>query len=585
MKSVREIVVLGSILLAACVAAEARAELKPANITWSPLVGWYFYDSKDNLDNGPVIGLGAGYDLTKEWGAEAALFYVNSDVDPTGANADSTLLRFDGVYNFSLDPKIIDPKIVPYLSAGLGAIHNASGAGSSGTDPFINYGGGVKYVLADNLALRADIRHLLVFDSSRNNYMFSLGVVYRFGGAAKEVTDSDGDSVRDSLDACPDTPKGLSVDAAGCPLDADGDGVYDSVDKCPDTPKAVRVEKDGCPLDSDGDGVYDYLDKCPHTAKGVKVDETGCAPFFADSDGDGVLDNEDRCPKTEAGVKVDKNGCPPDSDGDGVPDFFDKCPDTPKNVRVDEEGCPLDKDGDGVPDYLDKCLRTEPAIKVDKNGCPLDSDGDGVIDSSDKCPDTLKGLIVDEVGCPVDADSDGVPDYLDKCPDTPHGSKVDKNGCPQDSDGDGVIDSLDKCPDTPKGAKVDEQGCNIKLLQPVSMLIKIEFDVSKDVVKAQYHDSLVEVATFMKSYPDASAVIEGHTDDSGSSEKNSELSQRRADSVVRYLIDKLGIKANRLKAIGYGESRPVASNMTAAGKAQNRRVVATISGTTLVDKK
>jgi len=67
--------------------------------------------------------------------------------------------------------------------------------------------------------------------------------------------DSDGDGVPDRLDKCPDTPKGVAVDADGCPPDSDGDGVPDYLDKCPNTPTGVQVDADGCPLDSDGDGV------------------------------------------------------------------------------------------------------------------------------------------------------------------------------------------------------------------------------------------------------------------------------------------------------------------------------------------
>jgi OmpA-OmpF porin, OOP family len=58
--------------------------------------------------------------------------------------------------------------------------------------------------------------------------------------------------------------------------DSDGDGVPDDRDKCPDTPRGVSVDADGCPIDSDGDGVPDYLDKCPRTPKGVEVDANGC---------------------------------------------------------------------------------------------------------------------------------------------------------------------------------------------------------------------------------------------------------------------------------------------------------------------
>jgi len=91
-----------------------------------------------------------------------------------------------------------------------------------------------------------------------------------------EYSDSDGDGVPDWSDKCPGTPKGVKVDANGCPLDSDGDGVLDYKDKCPNTPKGVKVDAVGCPLDSDGDGVPDYLDKCPGTIKGAPVNSVGC---------------------------------------------------------------------------------------------------------------------------------------------------------------------------------------------------------------------------------------------------------------------------------------------------------------------
>jgi OOP family OmpA-OmpF porin len=119
--------------------------------------------------------------------------------------------------------------------------------------------------------------------------------------------DADGDGVPDHLDECPDTPKGVGVDAAGCPIDSDGDGVPDYLDKCPGTPQGVRVDASGCPIDSDGDGVPDDIDKCPGTPKGVKVDASGCP---VDSDGDGVSDHLDKCPGTPKGVPVDATGCP-----------------------------------------------------------------------------------------------------------------------------------------------------------------------------------------------------------------------------------------------------------------------------------
>jgi len=89
--------------------------------------------------------------------------------------------------------------------------------------------------------------------------------------------------------------------------DSDGDGILDSLDRCPNTPKGVKINKNGCPLDSDKDGVLDYQDSCPNTPSGVSVDGKGCP---LDSDKDGVADYKDNCSKTPLGLKVDINGCP-----------------------------------------------------------------------------------------------------------------------------------------------------------------------------------------------------------------------------------------------------------------------------------
>jgi len=360
--------------------------------------------------------------------------------------------------------------------------------------------------------------------------------------------------------------------------DADKDGVIDSRDKCPNTPFGVLVDKKGCPLDTDGDGVPDYLDKCPNTPPEAysSIDEHGCP---IDSDGDGIPDYLDKCPNTPTGAKVDSIGCPLDSDGDGVPDYLDKCPNTPVGAKVDSIGCPLDTDGDGVPDYLDKCPDTPKEAKgmVDKNGCLLDSDGDGVPDYLDLCPNTppeAKGF-VDKNGCMLDTDGDGVPDYLDKCPDTPIEArgKVDENGCPRDTDGDGIPDYLDKCP-TIAGV-AENSGCpGIK--KEVRTLFKkalqgIQFETGKDKIKPKSYPILNQIATVLSANPTYLIEICGHTDNVGNSKSNQLLSQNRAESVRKYLINK-GIDQKRMKATGYGDMRPVSTNDTPVGRSLNRRV-------------
>jgi len=253
-----------------------------------------------------------------------------------------------------------------------------------------------------------------------------------------------------------------------------------------------------------------------------------------------------------------------DSDGDGVLDDVDKCPGTPPGVKVDINGCPLDSDGDGVPDHKDKCPGTLPGVKVDINGCPLDSDGDGVPDHRDKCPGTPPGVKVDINGCPLDSDGDGVPDHKDKCPNTPAGVKVDTSGCPLDSDGDGVYDYLDKCPGTPKGATVNERGC-------WAFGGNVFFDVDKWNIKPEAYSLVSEAANILKENPEMRIEIQGHTDSTGPEAYNQTLSEKRANAIMEYLVNK-GIDSGRLEVKGYGESDPIGSNETAEGRQKNRRV-------------
>lgn len=181
---------------------------------------------------------------------------------------------------------------------------------------------------------------------------------------------------------------------------------------------------------------------------------------------------------------------------------------------------------------------------------------------------------------PVDSDGDGVVDGSDRCPNTPAGVQVDARGCPLDSDGDGVPDHRDDCPGTPAGARVDERGCEVKVEKPVSFNLTVQFALNSAEITGVGMQEMFNLLRFLREYPSTRAVIEGHTDSSGATEYNQGLSERRAQAVVQAITNS-GIAENRLTARGYGESRPIASNDTAEGRAQNRRVTVVVSGTTM----
>jgi OOP family OmpA-OmpF porin len=152
---------------------------------------------------------------------------------------------------------------------------------------------------------------------------------------------------------------------------------------------------------------------------------------------------------------------------------------------------------------------------------------------------------------------------------------------PKDSDGDGVIDDLDKCPGTLAGITVDKNGCPVPLKEKVSIDLKVEFDFDKAEIKSVYNEHLQKVANFLITYPEASSVIEGHTDSTGTDEYNLKLSQKRTENVKQYLINNFGINQSRLTSEGFGESKPIADNKTKEGRQKNRRVTAVISATAI----
>ncbi len=311
----------------------------------------------------------------------------------------------------------------------------------------------------------------------------------------------------------------------------------------------------------------------------VKIEET-------DKDGDSVLDKDDLCPNLPG--PVENKGCPLDArkdrDGDGIVDANDRCVDQPedKDGFQDDDGCPdPDNDADGLLDSADKCPNE--AGPINNFGCPItDKDGDGINDSKDACPNEPedKDGFKDDDGCPdLDNDNDGIADAQDKCPleaEDKDGYQ-DDDGCPDlDNDGDGINDDKDECPNQPGIAEL--KGCPKKYTMVTVLADRIEIKKqikfatgSAKIIGAESTQILKDVAQALTDTPRIKKVrIEGHTDSVGDDVANLKLSQGRANSVMAALL-KLKIDPSRMEAVGYGEAKPIASNSTAAGRAENRR--------------
>jgi outer membrane protein OmpA-like peptidoglycan-associated protein len=258
--------------------------------------------------------------------------------------------------------------------------------------------------------------------------------------------------------------------------------------------------------------------------------------FHGDRDGDGFLDHEDGCPDEPEDFDglADDDGCPEvDADEDGVPDVDDACPETPEDLDdfVDHDGCPdPDNDQDGIADVDD--------------ACPLD-------------PEDLDGFD-DEDGCPEeDSDQDGIVDAEDECPDekeTINGFE-DEDGCPDEGEPQVEVTS-----------------------EKVTISSKVNFAFDSAEISPDSHALLNQVALTIKANPQLRHIrVEGHTDERGPEAYNRQLSQARAESVMRYLV-KRGVSPDRLEAVGYGESVPLVPGTGEAAWARNRRVEFTILG-------
>jgi len=290
-----------------------------------------------------------------------------------------------------------------------------------------------------------------------------------------------------------------------------------------------------------------------------------------------------------------------DRDGDGLLDDVDQCPDDPedKDEFEDEDGCPdPDNDQDGILDPVDAC-QLDPEDKddfEDMDGCPdPDNDKDGLLDPDDKCPNEPENRnnYQDSDGCPddiPDTDGDGLLDPDDKCPQNPEDkdSFQDEDGCPDpDNDADGILDVNDQCPLQPETINgfEDGDGCPDERPTPqlvvvtkekIEILQKVFFFTNKSTIKRESYPVLDQVAEVLIGNPNIARIrVEGHTDSRGRDAYNMKLSQGRADSVRAYLIKK-GVQPDRLDAMGYGETTPIAENNTSEGRAENRRVEFTI---------
>jgi OOP family OmpA-OmpF porin len=228
MKNLHFLVLFVMTLVMAFVPGTPQAAVRPDTLNLTPFGGYYFFEGKQRFKDRPVFGLAAGYNFTERWGMEGVASYINGEVDEGPEDTvDIYSVSLDALYHFQPNRPL-----VPYMAVGIGWMgFYPGGSGNSETRGRFNYGLGLKYFVTDDVALRADVRHILTDgdmdknDKIYNNLSCTFGVTFQLGpfdsrGRSSKkpaaTWDTDGDGVPDQFDRCPNTQPGLNVDGFGC---------------------------------------------------------------------------------------------------------------------------------------------------------------------------------------------------------------------------------------------------------------------------------------------------------------------------------------------------------------------------------
>lgn len=429
----------------------------------SPFVGGFMFDEDPEDDqpfkkNEVVYGLRLGYDFTDHFATEAVFQFMEAEHKPTTRSAPAYAYRLDLLYNFM--PRSV---VVPYLAMGGGLQQiRYRTAGRTSTDGTFNLGGGVKYFVTDDIALRLDVRHVLDFTDSHidkniaQNWDYSAGVSFLFGGRKAAVAEYQPAA----------EPVAEPAPAAEAPLEP--------IPAAEPTP-----------------GHYKY---CITLQGEFDIDQALIRPEYREEIAQ-VGDFMKKYPTTTAVIE-------------GHTD----------NVGTYNHNMDLSqRRAEAVVNYL-----------VEKYGI-------------ERTRLTAKGYGFTR---PIADNS------------TDEGKQKNRR-----------MEAIIDC------------AFDVQQIQPperLCMSLVIDFDSGKAEVKPQYRGEIAKVADYMKQYPTTTAVIEGHTDNVGDPDANFKLSQQRAENVVNYMVNNLGIDRSRLSAKGYGNTRRISYNDTAEGRQKNRRINAVI---------
>lgn len=460
----------------------AHAEILAGSVELSPFVGFNAFENRQNLHDMPVYGGRVGYNFTNQLGVEWTGEYIRSYVNdknqtfnregqftsPTdGVNV--TMYHLDLLYHF-----LPQGKFNPFVTAGYGAAFYSPSINSKNMSD-VDFGVGVKYWVADNIALRLDVRDNLIVDDQISNIETTAGIVFRFGGKRAAAPTS---VVMNESSPTPTPAPTPAPPAVVAETHLKTEDVVTPVVQVPASEPTPEKMKYCISLNIE----YD-------------INKSDIRPQYRD--------------------EVARVG-----------DFLNKYPTTSAVI----EG------------YSDE-------VGTDAYNMQL----------SQRRAESVVQYLVDNFGIvPTRLSARG---YGKSRP-------IADNGTDAGKQKNRHIDAIIDCAlDVKDLAPLPERLC---------MTLKVEFAADSAEIDPRYFGEVTKVGEYMKKYPTTTAVIEGHTDSVGDADFNLKLSQRRAESVVNFLVGKFGIERSRLTAKGYGSTRRVAYNNTAAGRQKNRRINAII---------
>lgn len=483
---------LGTFVVAAGMVAglstSALAGVTPEKFSISPYLGGYVFDRAQNYKTSAFTAGGKlGFDLTKHFGIDLGIGAILADTkDPNSQDATVAKYGLDLLYHL-----LPDSRFVPYLAAGFGGINLGTESNGQATSRgAFDYGIGARYYLNDDIALRADLRHIILSAGQvRNNLEYTAGISFFFDGRCCEEAKP--------VAVAPPPPAPEPPKPAPAPVVIAPTATIAAV-------PAALISGQSATLNWSSQNATD----CTIDQGIGKVQPQGSLSVTPAANTSYTLNCQGAggAATSNVAVAVTAPAPPP--------------PAAPTSTIA---AAPVSVEK-GTASTLTWSSKNATACDLQPGIGPVQPQGTMAVTPA---ADTTYTLNCQGAG--------------------------------------GVATSTTAVAVTIPPPPVAEKPCQ-------SITLDIKFDTAKDDIKGAYEAELQKFAAVLKESPKATAVIEGHTDNVGDADMNLKLSQRRADSVRTFLIDKLGIAAERLSAKGFGLTKPIASNKTATGKSKNRRI-------------